>query len=156
MPPVVDTIGPIQKACQCFIQQANLLSIPPASIIVRMMPTATETLQVLPCVIISPFENIDVEVAGFDSMDFVDYFVEISLVAAANLDFATKQSLYQGWHKAARLAITRMPDGNSRSTLDSVPSVWNITSVRNPTFNHSKLNQLYAYQSVVIKFSCYE
>ncbi len=145
----------IQQAVQTILRAANLSGIDSAAIKIREMPKAGETLDPLPCVIISPYGKRSDKPADFEGHRDRTYKIEIALIDGTEGDYATDQELYQGWQEDAADAIVM--DGDfSRNTLTAVPSVWEINVEDIAEFDRSSLAVNYAYQSIVIRFESQE
>lgn len=141
----------ILEEVQAILRAADLDGIEQQNIKVREMPKAGEELDVLPCVLISPYGDIDPDALDMEGGAERAYTVEICLVDASNGDLASDRKKRQRWHSQTLNAIEK--DGDDwRLTLPSVPSVWSIQAVKAPTFDRSKLPEGYAYFSVVVKF----
>jgi hypothetical protein len=143
----------IQTALLNILQGATFPGLPSSSIKVRMLPKVGENLDTLPCILISPYGNIDWFPLSFEGDVNRTYYVEVSLVAANNFDFASNQEQYEGWLEQAGRLVT---PPNLDATTPSLPNVWRIEMVSNPTFDRGRLNQTYAYQSVLVKFDSQE
>lgn len=143
----------IQTAIAGLLADSPPDGLLPQNIRVRELPKVGEVLDALPCLIIAPDRNIAWEPIGFEGAINRTYGVWLAVIAANNDDYATNQEKYQGWLEAA--ARTACPV-NLQDTTPDVPSVWRIVVDTSATFDTAKLSELYAYQTVLLRFDSQE
>lgn len=144
----------MQKDTQTILRAASLTGISPENITVAMLPKADQTVDVLPKIAIAPHGKMTSEAMNMNGGKMRRREVEICLIDGIE-DMATGQNQYHGWQDAAANAI-EMDGSDFRTELPNVPSLFNIEIVEAPTFDRSKLSQLYSYQSILVRFTTQE
>lgn len=148
----------IQQECLRLLKAANpvFTGIPTDNMIIRKLPIAQETLTKLPAILIAPYGEQEQEPYDFEGTVNNFYRIEICLVAPNSSDFASNQDMRQGWQEKVRRTILRDSSNYLRTKLTNAPTVWDMNEESTPTFDRSKLNQMYDYLSVGIRFHSLE
>lgn len=144
----------MQKDTQTILRAASLTGISSENITVAMLPKADQTVDVLPKIAIAPHGKMTSEAMNMSGGKMRRREVEVCLIDGIE-DMATGQNQYHGWQDAAANAI-EMNGSDFRTELPNVPSLFNIEIVEAPTFDRSKLSQLYSYQSILVRFTTQE
>ncbi len=146
----------IQTDIQTLLRSLSLTDLDPADIKVRSMPKVAETLDRTPCIIVAPYGSVRNEPLDFEGNRTKTYQVEIAVVAKSFGDYQTNQPKYLGWIEQIDEVLTFEIPGTIRQTLPSLPNVYGITIEEEPTFDRTKLNQQYAYQSLLLSVESQE
>lgn len=123
-----------------------------ANIKIREMPKRDETLDHLPAIFISGYDDVDTDPLDMEGGANRIHRVQILLVDAHEGDYATDRKKRQKWHKQTLNAIEFNSDGSWRLGLENATSVWSIRPIAAPTFDRSKLPEGYAVFGVVVEF----
>lgn len=146
----------ILDGLRTLVRAASLADIPEERVKVRMLPKVGEVLDPLPCVLLVPQGSAKSAPLDFEGNAGREYRVEICLVDGIEGDFATNQEKYQTWLEQVVNKVEKQDDGMWRCDLADVPSVWGIEIDQAPTFDRSKLDENYSYQSVVVTVKSHE
>lgn len=148
----------IQQECLRLLKAVDppFDSIPTDNMLIRKLPIAQEQLTKLPAILIAPYGEQEQEPMDFEGTVNNFYRIEICLVTPNGSDMASNQDLRQGWQEKARRTILRNLDNTLRTKLQNAPTVWDMNEEQTPTFDRAKLNQLYDYLSLVIRFHSQE
>ncbi len=126
---------------QSLIQGLDLSGLSDANVKVRKLPKVGESIDTLPCVLVSPGDSPeDVERLSFedDSGVSVRYPADIVIVAAGNRDFSSNLDLYAGWRQSIRRLF-------QDDALDGVDRVFRVDIEPKPLYDRGLLNQNYDY-----------
>lgn len=118
---------------------------------IRELPKIGESLDYVPSVLYTPYSAVQSEAAAMDASSSRTYLVEACIVAGREGDFGSNQRDTQTWHEQLLRGIERTSDEDFRTELPSCPTVWSVEIESAPVFDRSKLNENYAYLSVVVR-----
>jgi len=138
-----------------ILQGVSFDGIAPANIRIRELPMAMQKIEGVPAVFICPYGLQGATAFGFESTNNVPYGVEVCLIDITLGQFGVSQEKRQIWQEQAGNAILHGSNG-FRTTLPSVPGVWNINAVPSAVFDRSKLSVLYSYTSNLYTVECLE
>jgi len=117
---------------------------------VRDLPKVGEVLDQLPCVLVA-LQDMDSEPLDMEGGANRRTRVEVCLVDAHDGDFANDVASRLAWRKRVVNVLEFTGGGEWRLTLPSVPSVWSVRPARIAGMDRSKLNDGYAYFSIVFE-----
>lgn len=118
--------------------------------VIRELPKVSENIDLLPCVIYTPHGPVQSDAMAFEGCSGRVYTEEVCLIDYRDGDAATDQQKTQTWHEQLLRAI-EINNGQFRTTLPNTPTVWSVEIETAPNFDRSKLNENYAYLSVVVR-----
>ena len=152
----------IFQSLQAILQAANfdgpdptnpsVGDINPANIRIRELPTTNETIAVTPAVLICPKGANKSDPISMEGSAGRTYRVEICAIDATEGDFATDQQKRQSWHEQVVNLVERSNGEWRMPPLPNCPTVWGFCVDEAPTFDRSKLSELYSYESVVVEY----
>ena len=133
------------------IGQAAVTAIPSEDHKIRELPKVGEDLDRVPCVLYTPNGPVQSDAMAFDAASLRIYTIEVSIVAGREGDFGSLQKDTQAWHESLLRAIERTSDTDFRTSLPNTPTVWSVEIESAPEFDRTKLNDNYAYLSIVVR-----
>lgn len=130
---------------------ASLPQVDPRDHKIRELPKIGESLDYVPSVLYTPHGPTQSDAAAFDGTSGRIYSFEVCIVAGREGDFGSDQKSTQTLHEQLIRGIERTSDEDFRTELPNCPTVWSVEIDSAPTFDRSKLNDNYAYLSVLVR-----
>lgn len=148
-------LGDLKTIGQAAVSTSDVAA---ASHKIRELPKVGEVLDTLPCIIYCPHTALRSSAMGFESGSVLrEYVEEVVVVFGREGDFASDQQQAMKVHEQLMRAFEVDPNTSTfRTTLPNVPTVWSVEIESAPNFDRSKLNDNYAYLSVVVRLKSAE
>ena len=139
---------------QTTIQALNLVI--PQQVFVRKLPSAQETLDTLPLIIVCPNDFGErITYLGFEGNILVDYPVDIVVISTGNRDFSQANlETYMDWQRQIRDKYQQVPVLNATPYLTQY--CIGIECLPDAILNRRLINQSYDYIELVIHFKVIE
>jgi hypothetical protein len=125
-------------------------------VVIRKLPAAQETLDVLPLVIVSPKEQGEtLEYSGFEGNIRATYPVDVVIISQNNRDVTSNNlASYMDWRRQIRDQYQIPPIPNATSGL--IASTVKIDCKPDPILSREIINLSYDYQSLSLLFTVNE
>lgn len=139
----------IDQDLKDILQALSFSGIDSANVKIRELPKVGEVIDVVPCVVIGPYGKDKSEPMGTEGSSGRVHAREVCLIDGHEGDFASDKPKRELWLQQAMNGIEKVGD-EFRTSLPSVPKAWSVEIDGAATFDRAKLNQNYAYQSIVV------
>ena len=139
------------NATQTIVQALGLSGISTGNILVKKLPKV-EQVDSLPIILICPSVRPEVILgSSFEAQVFVDYRIDVIIIASGNLDFSSNLSTYLLWREEVRKAFQQAP------LAVSIPVMpWKIKTEPLVPLDRHLISELWDYMGLTIVFSTNE
>lgn len=121
----------------------------PLPVLKRKLPRVSETLEMLPCLLVCPSTRPERYQPAAEGLVFLDYAVDVSMAAPGNRDWATNLDQYLQWRQQIR-GLFQGP------LLAGVSAVYDTDITPGTPIDRTLVNSNYDYSTLGLLFSAIE